>query len=68
VALIKLNRTVWLVVMMLVGQPTTRAGTLRKIWEMDLRKIIAGTPSASAENLPVQLIRFSQTASNSQSW
>ena len=58
-ALMKFNRTIWLVVVVLAGQQSARSGTLRKIWELDLRKIISGAPSASAKNLPVQLIAFS---------
>src|SRR4051812_4085579 len=54
-----LDRTVWLVALMLAGQPTTQAGTLRKVWELELRKLIHGAPAANAENLPVKLIRFS---------
>jgi hypothetical protein len=58
-ALIKCSRTFLLMLAVLVGQSAANSGELRKVWELDLRKIVRGTPSANAATLPVQLLRFS---------
>jgi hypothetical protein len=52
------NRSVALMVLLLVGRPS-HAGSLREIWELDLRKIVRGMPSPNAASFPVQLLKFS---------
>jgi WD40 repeat protein len=58
-ALMNSYRSVWLILLTLVGQSTICAGSLHRLWELDLRKIIQGAPSDGAGILPVQIIRFS---------
>src|SRR5579872_220494 len=58
-ASIKANRSVALMVLLLVGRLSSQAGSLREIWELDLRKIVRGTPSSNVASLPLQLLQFS---------
>ena len=58
-ALTMLNRGAGLMVLMLLGGQAIDAGSLVKVWELDLRKVVHGTPDATAKSLPVQLVRFS---------
>jgi len=54
-----LSRALGLALLTLVGGRAIDAGVLAKVWELDLRNVVHGTPDASAKYLPVQLIRFS---------
>jgi len=58
-ASIKANRSVALMALLLLGRFSCQAGSLREIWELDLRKIVRGTPSSNVASLPLQLLKFS---------
>jgi hypothetical protein len=58
-ASIKSNRAIWLMGLLLVGRLSGHAGSLRKIWEVDVRKIVQGIPSPNVASFPLQLLKFS---------
>lgn len=58
-ALMKLNRAVLLMTVILMSPPRVSAGSLREVWKLDLSKLVKGSPAKNSASLPLQLLKFS---------
>ena len=58
-AQVKRSLVLSLGVLMMAGQPVVYAGSLRQLWEINLKKALQSTPISQPAAFPIYLVRFS---------